>query len=981
MSRNRKLGLTPMNTLSTQTDPTKAPTRHTGDRYQLERQKNISSSEPAVLDISEFPGYVPPSKRLKSSQTSKFTTLSASESHIGSGMLLPRVEETDILEGYIEVIDESGEFQLVDEAIVEVVSDNELSVYRGRKENMKEEERFLDLNIARDVHVFYFDMHTTCMGIQLHNTVSINCRGRSIPVLMILWGSKEDKSDAKLIDISKNVMKTGIHVNDMSSKDEIMDAMKMSYKSTSSITKHKRINLLEKALTSLNSTSTLKKRYGKSGQVINLPARSVPIESSDSDSSPGRNKISSKTFYGTDKSSPSKRVLSDYSYSNLRKSTRVLVPGPKRAYTLDDTDEELETPKAFKPALHYVFCDGSKYSVNNQDFKCLYNHDWINDTILDFFLKYYMEESILARRFSEDDICVLSSFFYTKLVSNLESCYENVKKWVANSNLMEARYVIIPINVNFHWFGCIITNLREVLRLFREGQLNNWEAETGKDWTLNEEKKSSYPTIYILVYDSLRQTHSREVDPIKVFLIDYVKDKYGFEIPRALIRMKMCTVPQQPNMSDCGVHVILNTRKFLEDPKKTIQYWFLKPNHAIVREINLYFEKKKRKTARKDLRDVLWKLQKQQIDIQGNVDEPESYSGDEGNHSDIEIIEKSDMAPKENNRQSSPQNEISHEANASNGHALLPTTNVDQSPTLHASGEGKHFLTGSVDASPDATIHTKALDNNHIVASIAQNKGKNERRRCLLSSPEREPLDSKESGKDPVIFKVGNTPNDHASASMHTESPSKTNSIYPIRINSIGISENNGSTSTITHQRELGNLSGSPATKSTKLSYAGLNSGSKTPQWQTRRYTDNSSPGTKHLELGQNSNEDLVLLGNRVDSARFQKYEVENKSAQVSVQVSPHIYHAANHRHSSSAGVKTPSSVDRNEPHEIRSEDTDDYNGPDSILNETVHETSPYRLRGSVRSRKAAKEANPELIEVEDLTTDNYILTPAKRTT
>ena len=155
-------------------------------------------------------------------------------------------------------------------------------------------------------------------------------------------------------------------------------------------------------------------------------------------------------------------------------------------YKRQDIDSEYETPEPFKPSLCYKFDDSTSYTITNQDFKCLYNKDWINDTILDFFTKYFIEESIKKNIISKSEVSIMSSFFYTKLISDPENYYDNVKKWVSNSNLFEKKYVVIPINMNFHWFGCIITNLDELLKFVKENSV-----------TLRGEKRNPIDTIKI----------------------------------------------------------------------------------------------------------------------------------------------------------------------------------------------------------------------------------------------------------------------------------------------------------------------------------------------------------------------------------------------------------------------------------------------------------------------------------------------------
>ncbi|QLG73817.1 hypothetical protein HG535_0F03280 [Zygotorulaspora mrakii] len=427
-----------------------------------------------------------------------------------------------------------------------------------------------------------------------------------------------------------------------------------------------------------------------SGQKIRIPTLSDSSEES-SPRRPQQNTISGinpLNFYSKPTEKVDAGLGSTPSYSTLRKSPRTRSETPNLVQgTLWDLDNEknLEVPETLDPALSHKFPDGASYMITNQDFKCLYNHDWINDSILDFFTKFYAEKSIQEDVISRGDIHLMSSFFYTKLVSDPSDYYGNVKKWVANSDLFRKKYIVVPINMNFHWFGCIITGLDLILEFFQnsdgkvdktklsnenriendnyrehdsEGPLRIKNALNSSDTnkkavslTEDEEVTLSTPIITILTFDSLRQTHTREIDPIKEFLIAYAKDKYEIKLDKALIKMKTCAVPQQPNMSDCGVHVILNNMKFFENPRKTIEVWRSTKTRSKSsgKVVNEYFERNRRDSARKFLREVVWDLHAEQLKImKQNGNYPAKYancfekvgqSGDNEDDGDLEIIE------------------------------------------------------------------------------------------------------------------------------------------------------------------------------------------------------------------------------------------------------------------------------------------------------------------------------------------------------
>lgn len=538
-------------------------------------------------------------------------------------------------------------------------------------------------------------------------------------------GSLSSSESAKFLQLmeafEREMCFTGVDVSSdriFKVKKREIDAMLNEYKASPSTgtnqmvlfpDRYKSDKLFNKCPNSSLNSLHRGKRGSGNGTVIQLPDYK-PLTSYQNQT-PDET-VSQESFYGNQSTSEKTTEHPPFiSYvSNLRRVTRSISDNKKHGDVHHTSDElmESENPELFEPTLSYTFNDGSKLSVTNQDFKCLYNNDWINDTILDFFLKFYIEESISDNVISRSEVYLFSSFFYTKLVSTEASKYENVKKWVINSDLFSKKYVVVPVNMNYHWFGCIIVNL-DKLKVAIEEQLTKKLTSKGgnlKSPSLSktEDDRNSniasaptnvtadnieLPTVFLLVFDSLRQTHSRLMDAVKEFIISYGRDVHNYDIQREKLKVRTCLVPQQPNMSDCGVHVILNTKKFFEKPKETLDLWFAKSSYNHSKLVNEFFEKKERRFARKTLRDVLLLLQKQQIAAHGISLGQEKNESIEENHSDLEIIEdfeakemetdtmeetgETNHPPNHNNMQCTP-----IEANL-NSKAKAPTPNVETS--------------------------------------------------------------------------------------------------------------------------------------------------------------------------------------------------------------------------------------------------------------------------------------------------------------
>lgn len=96
-------------------------------------------------------------------------------------------------------------------------------------------------------------------------------------------------------------------------------------------------------------------------------------------------------------------------------------------------------------------------AINTEDYLCLGEDQFLNDVIIDFYLKYLTLEVL-----SESDqqrTHVFSSYFYKRLTSPHTQAVESnvpltpaakrharVQKWTKNVNIFEKDFIIIPIN-------------------------------------------------------------------------------------------------------------------------------------------------------------------------------------------------------------------------------------------------------------------------------------------------------------------------------------------------------------------------------------------------------------------------------------------------------------------------------------------------------------------------------------------------------
>ena len=330
-------------------------------------------------------------------------------------------------------------------------------------------------------------------------------------------------------------------------------------------------------------------------------------------------------------------------------------------------DEDLVKPNMvphlFEVELKYVFSDNKVFTITYSDFKTLYDNDWINDSLIDFFIKYEMDKAIYQKHlFKQTDIYAFNSFFFTKLMSGDEfndeiDYYGNIKRWLNKLDLMSYPNIIIPINENLHWYCCVIKGLPQLLEsaLKRKEALassNGYEdiqeaeyddsADIGDSEStvtsavLTSEASTKVKKIYqpeIFIFDSLRQKHTNIHFPLKKFIIDYCKEKYDVDIGRNEIRVHSAKVPKQNNFNDCGIHVIYNVRKWLNNSEECERIWRSSNLRTASR---LLFIAEERNGMRRELRNILLNLKKKQKSEQNDA------SNDRNSHhadDDIEVLE------------------------------------------------------------------------------------------------------------------------------------------------------------------------------------------------------------------------------------------------------------------------------------------------------------------------------------------------------
>ncbi|KAJ7946784.1 Ubiquitin-like-specific protease 2 [Quillaja saponaria] len=112
--------------------------------------------------------------------------------------------------------------------------------------------------------------------------------------------------------------------------------------------------------------------------------------------------------------------------------------------------------------------DPDPVSISKRDVELLKPETFINDTIIDFYIKY------LQNKIQPDErnrFYFLSIFFFRKLAdldkdpssaSDGRVAFQHVRRWTRKVNLFEKDYIFLPVNYSLHWSLIVICHPGEM---------------------------------------------------------------------------------------------------------------------------------------------------------------------------------------------------------------------------------------------------------------------------------------------------------------------------------------------------------------------------------------------------------------------------------------------------------------------------------------------------------------------------------------
>ena len=238
------------------------------------------------------------------------------------------------------------------------------------------------------------------------------------------------------------------------------------------------------------------------------------------------------------------------------------------------------------------------------DLERLKEGEYLNDTMIEFGLRYLLERIKQNNPTLVQQIHVFNTFFYHKLTESRDrsKTYEHLRKWTNKVNIFDKMYVVVPINEHLHWYMAIIVNPKAIINerpvSLAGTPIRRSSRTSTEDSAVSGVSGSSGPQLgscsvnhasehgdkvvqnpsdfkeeqsYVMVLDSLGITHG----PVKTALRDYLRlearDKGHVRPDVDLKRLGDplhvdVRVPDQPNFSDCGIYLLHYFDRFFSDP-------------------------------------------------------------------------------------------------------------------------------------------------------------------------------------------------------------------------------------------------------------------------------------------------------------------------------------------------------------------------------------------------------------------------------
>jgi sentrin-specific protease 7 len=202
-----------------------------------------------------------------------------------------------------------------------------------------------------------------------------------------------------------------------------------------------------------------------------VEATEIP-DDDDDDAQPPKSKtlgMSPGTFYGSGEAARPTTEPSHGTRSSARKRVvsppKPRSPSPVPGWTILNPYWE----ERWHSSVVFAGDGKSRATIEKTDIPKLDEGEFLNDSLIYFYLLYLQKHLADAQPDLAKRIYVQNSFFYERLTKQVKGKsrinYEGVRKWTdrANVDIFAKDYIIMPVNENLHWYVAIICNTPKLL--------------------------------------------------------------------------------------------------------------------------------------------------------------------------------------------------------------------------------------------------------------------------------------------------------------------------------------------------------------------------------------------------------------------------------------------------------------------------------------------------------------------------------------
>jgi hypothetical protein len=309
-----------------------------------------------------------------------------------------------------------------------------------------------------------------------------------------------------------------------------------------------------------------------------------------------------------------------------------------------------------------------------EDLSRLGHEEYLNDSLISFFVHYLETQLGKAHPKSVERIHFFNTYFFETLTKTPRGKrginYEGVSKWTKAVDLFKRDFVVVPVNENFHWYLVVICNLpyflpdhekdarpglrhlegcdgseqpsedvgmasdaptEETQKSLAEMSINDHEANRqlqtkarskkspGRRRSIRPLRKYETDKPVIITLDSLGTQRSATCSIIRQYVVAEAKDKKNLDIDSSQLRgMTAKEIPTQSNFSDCGLYLCMYLEQLVADPDRFV-YNILQREGSTQQ----WPEKIQGHALRMRLRDLLLELHRRQEQEESKMEIPE----------------------------------------------------------------------------------------------------------------------------------------------------------------------------------------------------------------------------------------------------------------------------------------------------------------------------------------------------------------------